>query len=62
MFVTEAGKLGKVERSQPANGCRHFTGGTAGKTSGSECPLKLPQVAMDQAMGQRHPIPTRTNL
>lgn len=62
MFVTEAEKLGKVERSQPANGCRHSMGGTAGKTLGSKCPLKPPQVAMDQAMGQRHPVPTRTNL
>ena len=62
MIVTEAGKLGKVEKSQPADGRRHSMGGKAGKTLGSKCPLKPPQVAMDQAMGQRYPIPTRTNL
>lgn len=62
MIATEAGKLGKVEKSQPADGRRHSMGGMAGRTSGSECPLKPPQVAMDKAMGQRCPIPTRTNL
>lgn len=62
MIVTEAGKLGKVEKSQPADGRRHSMGGVARKTLGSKCPLKPPQVAMDQAVGQRYTIPKRINL